>query len=390
MTGLFPLGVSLVLSILTLGMLGTGTALAQIPIPIPTGSPSPAPAPIITPLPLPVPPPQIVAEAGVLPGGFLGALDRLAEVLDRTVFSFGFPTLRARIALAQAAERIAELQALERNGQLTPAAARALLAAQGRLVEIASDVVARQVAGGRAPTDLVLLLARTRLAAAEILRELEEELAVEAELLKAPTPGLSPEGVEVADETLASPPTEEVDEGKSELADLLQELDEAVESLVDVEDDILPQGAPAPAPDAVLRLLAGQKIAKAERDLLRANNSVEERLVHGKVLIADVELRAVAESLLVTARELFAAGNFREALSVAKAARAAARRLASGKIVVEPNAFLAEGGERHASEILEDLVEEGLIDELERATAEIRARQVVEQVRRESGASVLR
>lgn len=319
------------------------TASASGPLP---ASPTPA-VPIVTPAPLPISPPQIVSEAGVLPGGVLGGLDRFAELLDRTLFSFGLPSLRARVALTQAAERVAELQALERDGTLTLSALHGLLASHARLIEIGSSVVARQVAAGRQPTALLVLLVRTRLAAAQVLHEVQEQRALEE-----------------ADTTL-------------------RELTDAIDALVDLEGDLLPPDTASVAP-AVLHVFAEQKIALAERELLAALFVVEERLAHRRVVIADAELRAAAESLLVTARELSAAGNDREALALATAVRGVIARLASETIVVEPEHLLSEGGSFTVTEILDGLVEEGIVGLPERATAELRAHQVAEQLRRDA------
>lgn len=330
---------------------------------------------MVTPVPLPVPPPQIVAEAGVLPGGFLGALDRFAELLDRTLFSFGLPSLRARVALTQAAERVAELQALERNGELTPSALHALLASHARLIEIGNLVVARQIAHDQQPTALLLLLVRTRLAAAQVLQDVAEQLSLETQLSADSTP--SPGGA-----ASARPPSPDLFEGRDDTpATPRSELADAIASLVDLEGDLLPLGG-ADIPPGILHVLAEQKLALAERELLAAVFTVEERLAHGRLVIANVELRAVAESLLVTGRALAAAGNDREALSLATAVRGVTARLTSETIAVEPEQLLLEGDARAVTDILDGLVDAGVIGLPERATAELRAQQAVEQLQR--------
>lgn len=331
---------------------------------------------IVTPIPLPITSPQIVVEAGVLPGGFLGALDRLAELLDRTVFSFGLPSLRARVALTQAVERVAELQALERNGELTPSTLHALLVSHARLIDIGDRAVARQISDGRQASALLLLLVRTRLAAAQVLQDVSEQLSLEAQLRADPTPSL--EGT-----ASAPPPSLEPRENQDESGEP-SELDDAIASLVDLEGDLLPLGE-ASVPPGVLHVLAEQKLALAERDLLAAVFTVEERLAHGRLVIADVELRAVAESLLVTGRELAAAGNDREALSLATAVRGVVTRLASETITVAPEQVRTQGDARIVTEILEALVADGVLGLPERATAELRARQAAEQLRRDAG-----
>lgn len=330
---------------------------------------------IVTPIPL-ITPPQIVVEAGVLPGGFLGALDRLAELLDRTVFSFGLPSLRARVALTQAVERVAELQALERNGELTPSVLHTLLVSHARLIDIGDRAVARQIADGRQSSALLLLLVRTRLAAAQVLQDVSEQLSLEAQLRADPTPSL---------ESAASAPPSSLEprEIQRESGEP-SELDDAIAALVDLEGDLLPLGE-ASVPPGVLHVLAEQKLALAERDLLAAVFTVEERLAHGRLVIADVELRAVAESLLVTGRELAAAGNDREALSLATAVRGVVARLASEAITVESEHVRTQSDARVVTEILDALVTDGVLGLPERATAELRVRQAAEQLRRDAG-----
>lgn len=330
---------------------------------------------IVTPIPLPITSPQIVVEAGVLPGGFLGALDRLAELLDRTIFSFGLPSLRARVALTQAVERVAELQALERNGELTPSVLHTLLVSHARLIDIGDRAVARQIADGRQSSALLLLLVRTRLAAAQVLQDVSEQLSLEAQL-RAPTPYL--------ESAASAPPSSLAPREIQRESGGPSELDDAIAALVDLEGDLLPLGE-ASVPPGVLHVLAEQKLALAERDLLAAVFTVEERLAHGRLVIADVELRAVAESLLVTGRELAAAGNDREALSLATAVRGVISRLASEAITVESEQVRTQGHARIVTEILDALVADGVLGLPERATAELRAHQAAEQLRRDAG-----
>lgn len=369
----------LVVLLLALGAVGSLSVVsAQVGSPSPTASPVSTPPPSASPQPiLPalsssplVRPPEIIAEAGILPTSLFSVFDRLSEAFDRNVFSFGIPQLRAQVALTQAAERIAELQALERAGQLTPASTRGLLRAHQQLLAIADRIVAGQLARGIASPDLLFLLVRTRLAAAEVLEELEEERVAERELDEAEfpsSPGAFPE---------ASPRAPVGDE----VEDFAELLDEKIEELVEFEDGVLPSGNVLVS-EAVLRLLAEQKIAKAERDLLRAIRTTEERLAQGKILIAETELRAAADAALVTARQLFAAGNYREALRLAKDARRIADRLKSGQIAVQPNALRSPDAEERVTRILQQLVEHGFLDAEAQGTALLRARQAIEKVR---------
>lgn len=350
-----PFRVSIVVSLLALALaVGAGRSRAQ--------SPSP------TPLPLDVPTPRIIREAGILPTTPFALFDWVDEFLERNVFSFWIPTLRARIALAQAAERIAELQALEREGRRTTSLTRRLLRAEERLFSIAEQTAATQALRGTVPEDFVTDLTRTALSAADILDELRERVVVEAEL--------------------AGPA--EPDEPRSELDDLLEELEDEVDDLADVDEEIVGvappgQGGVAAVPVEVLRLLAEQKIGKAERDLQRALSKVEERRAAGKVLVADVELRAAAESALGSARQFHAAGNFLESLSAARQARAFVGRLKSGKIAVEPNALLAPNGEEKIQRILEDLTAEGLLGLDVHEDVRTRTHAIVEDVRKANG-----
>lgn len=385
-----PLGVSVVASVLALGLVVCSkTAFAQAPSPI--SFPSPSPSPGVMPPPLPVVRPLPVADAGVLPTSVFSFFDRLDEFFERNIFSFGIPGLRARIALAQAAERIAELQALERNGQLTAGRARGLVIAHERLLGIAQRIVARQLEAGRASTDLVFRLTRAQLSAADVLEELLDELDTEIALGE---PSATPRAELEEGE-------EEASEGLEDIADLLED---TADRLADFDDAVLSvaalphppastreavragaEGEPFLVPAGVLRILAEQKIAKVERDIASALAKIEERLAHGKVLVADVELRAGAELSLLTARQLFAAGNYAEALSVAKEARKLASVLKSGKIAIEPNALLSPRGEEKVEEIIGDLVEQGLLGVDEQAAAVARARAVVQRVRNAPG-----
>lgn len=348
------IGVSIVVSLLALALAGGARrSLAQ--------SPSP------TPLPLDVPAPRIIREAGILPTTPFSIFDWVDEFLERNVFSFWIPTLRARIALAQAAERIAELQALEREGQRTPSLTRRLLRSEERLFSIAEQTAAERALQGTVPEDFVRDLTRTALSAADILDELRERVEVEVEL--------------------AGPA--EPDE-PSELDDLLEELEDEVDDLADVDEEIVGKvppgrGVVAAVPGEILRLLAEQKIGKAERDLQRALSKVEERRAEGKVIVADTELRAAAESALLSAREFFAAGNFLESLSAARQAREFVGRLKSGKIAVEPNALLAPDGEDKIQRILEDLTAEGLLGLDVHEDVRTRTRTIVEDVRKANG-----
>lgn len=357
-----------------LGLAGYAlTAFAQAPHPLPAGSPEPLPGTPSPPpfsatgggvvSPLPVQPPRVVAEAGVLPTSPFAFLDRLDEFFQRTVFSLSLPNLRARIALGQAAERIAELQALERVGQLTPAVVRGLLDAHKDLLEIARRVVVQRMVRGQRADHLLRLLTRTRLSTADVVDELKEELEAEREL--AETDPLAPPRV-------AGDQGEEDELGDLEhMAGLLEDLEE---DLVDIEGDLF-QAVPSQGdiPRAVLAFLAEQKIAKAERDFLRARQRVEERAAHGDLLVADIELRLSGEASLVTARQLFAAGNFTEALSVVEDAQRRVSRLKSGKISVKRGALNSPEAEQGVRSILDDLVQEGLLGVDERAAAEARA-----------------
>lgn len=374
-----PLGVSVIAGVLALGLVGCArSAFAQTPALSPLASPVPSLTPFAMP-PLPVSPPLVVADAGVLPTSAFSFFDRLDEFFERNIFSFGIPGLRARIALAQAAERIAELQALERGGQLTSHRVRGLVVAHERLLGIAQRIVVRQVEAGRVSIDLVVHLTRTELSAADVLEELLDELDTEIALGE---PSATPRAELEEEEEGASEGLEDIADLLEDTADRLADFDDAVLSVA-----ALPQaeGEPFLVPAEVLRILAEQKIAKAERDIASALAKIEERLAHGKVLVADVELRAGAELSLLAARQLFAAGNYAEALSVAKEARKLASVLKSGKIAIEPNALLSPRGEEKVEEIIGDLVEQGLLGTDEQAAAVARARAVVERVRNAPG-----
>lgn len=353
----------------------TQTPLPVVASPLPSAvsveplNPSPS---SVAPTPLPVYPPEIIAEAGILPTNVLTVFDHLSEFFERNVFSFGIPTLRARIALTQAAERIAELQGLERAGQLTPASARRLLGSQERLLAVADQVLARQFRQGTISLDLLLLLTRTRLAAAETLEELREERDVLLQLDEDPLP--SPAFPDVLPEDVLVTPANE------EHVTLTALLDENIENLVEFESNVIPQGN-AHVPKPVLRLLAEQKIAKAERDILRAVRKTEERVAQGKVLVADVELRSAADAALFTARQLFTKGNASEALGLAHDARRIADELQSGQIAFEPNTLRLEGAEQYIERIIQQLVEHGALNADAQQAALFRARQALEQAR---------
>lgn len=339
-----PRGVSLVLAALLVSVtLGCARAvLAQSPSPSPSVPPA-SRVPIDTPPPLAVAPPQIVAEAGLLPTSAFSVLERIDEGLQRTLFSFWIPGLRARVALGQAAERIAELQALERDGLLSPDRARGLVEAHDRLIALASGIAARKFAAGSNPLALLLELTRTRLASADILAGLADELESDAEL----------DG--------------EIDSDAGRVAAIVSEV---AERLVHVEDDLVAAGAAEETlPADALRVLAEQKIAKAERDLQRALFTAEEQRAHGKVLIADAELQAAAESALVTARQLFAAGNVAEALALAKDAHRIAGRLAAHDVAVEQDVLASAGGAQRIQQVLDALVDDGVLGSADAAAA---------------------
>lgn len=372
-----PFGVPVVTGVLALGLAGCSEkAFAQTQS---VGSfPSPPPELRLQASSLPVLRPLVAAEAGVLPTSILAFFDRLDEFFERNLFSFGIPGLRARVALAQAAERIAELQALERNGQLTPRRVKDIVSAHDRLLLIPQGVVTRQIEAGKVPAGLVFHLARTELSAADALEELLDELEVEI-VLEAPT--TTPRtGREEAEK-------EEGEEPPREFEDIADLLTGAMEDLLDFESNVLTKEAlpqesqeHPPVPGEILSILAEQKIAKAERDLFTALAKVEERLAHGKVLIADEELRAGAESSLRTARQLFTAGNHEEAISFARQAHRFVSVLKSGKIALEPNALLSPRGEKKAEDSIRDLVKKGLLSAEEQVVAVARARAVVERV----------
>lgn len=326
-------------------------------------SPTPAPTALpALPSPLPVAAPRLIADAGILPTSVFSFLDRADEFFERTVFTVGFPSLRARVALAQAAERIAELQALERSGELTPELIERGVAAYRRLAAVADDILARRIVRQSVRVGDVAALLRTRFSAVQILEDIREEQETERDVVE----------VRPEEETEAPPPS--VAEGP----DVLETLDDAVADLDDVEEDLLPAGATVTAPVAILRLLAEQKLAKAERDLARAIAKTEERSAHGKVLVAREELQQTATVFLQTARALFDEGNFAEALRVTRDAVRAASRLKSGEIALEPNALRSPRGEEKIDRVLRDLAAEGLLS----AEAERAARQRAEELLR--------
>lgn len=245
----------------------------------------PAPDGAQSPPVLPSTPQHIVAEAGIRPTSAFWRLDRFSEFIDRTVFSLGIPSLRARVALAQAAERVAEIRALERDGALSVATLRDLLGVADRRLAIANRTVARRLATGEVPHPLMLLLVRTRLSAAAVLEELSEELGGDID----------------------------------ELSVLLHE---AVDRLVAVDRDLLPSSTPLSAfPPDVLRELAADAIARAER-------------THDDVL-AHLEQNGRAEDAprdvqsLTAAKTLFASGDGAQALLAAREAQHQMRDLAN-------------------------------------------------------------
>lgn len=322
-----------------------------------------------TPSLLSIQPPRIVAEAGVLPTSPFFFLDRFDEWAERTIFSFGIPALRARILLVQAAERIAELQALERVGRLTPEATRALLERHTRLLSAASELIGRQLALKRASPDLLALFVRTRLAAADVIEERAAEQQGAEELLET-----LPAYVEDADAAEDEPEELKAEELLSETADALVE---------EVENDLGLAAEEVPVSVGLLRLIAEQKLAKAERDLVRAQQAVEDRRVRGRVVVAEAEIRFSAASAIVTAREFLAAGNAREALSAAALARDVTRLLASGKIVVNPQAADAPA---RLDWVLSDLVREGVISLTQRDAVAAWAHQAVTAARTQESA----
>lgn len=376
-----PLGVSVPLTLAALALFGCAhTAFAQqhavSPLPTPTESPAAAPD-LATPTPLPVRPPEIIAEPGILPTSPLVVLDRLDEFLERTVFSFGIPTLRGRIALHQAAERIAEMLALERRGDLTPPRIQGLLVAHERLLAIADGVLADQIARGRGSPQLVLLLLRTRLSAADIIAELAEEIEVEVPLVGEAEGGETPSPVPDG-----APLPEAAEEEAAAVGNLAELLEETADRLVDAEEVLVPaavleRGVPA----NILRLLAEEKVAKAERDFQRATAKVEERLAHGKILIGEIELQTAAAAALTTARQHLAQANFLEAIAAAREARRISGTLKSGKIAIEPEKLFRPQGEEDAEDIIRGLGEEGFIGRSEEAAALQRAREAAARVR---------
>jgi hypothetical protein len=310
-------------------------------------------------------PPRIVAEAGMLPTNILVFFDRLDEWVERTIFSFGLPSLRTRILLAHAAERIAELQALERAGTLTPVLTLRLLERHRQLLDRANRAVARQMERGAISPDLLLAVVRTRLAAAEVL----EERAVEQRAFDELDPDV-PEGA--ADDV--------GEQGVRADASVADTLEETADRLVDLEQDLgLARPKLVLAPE-VFRLIVEQKIAKAERDLLRAGQAIEERQVQGQILVAAGELQRGAEATLATARQLSLGENFPEALSFAGQARTIARRLQSGKNVVHPD---AEKSHQRVEQILDALLADGLVSVADRTVAAAWAHAAIDEARRQ-------
>lgn len=334
-------------------------------------SPTPAATSLLAlPVPLPIAAPPLIADAGILPSSLFSFLDRLDEFFERTVFSFGIPSLRARIALAQAAERMAELQALERRGELTPWLLQRGVAAHRRLIAVADAVVARRLARGGVRLNELEALLRTRFSAAQVLEDLREEQEVEANVVESLPAG----------EENGEPTAEEA--GTPDVRDALEE---AVADLDEVEEDLVPSGPDAALPRPVLRLLAEQKIAKAERDLARAVAKTEERIAHGKILVARDELQQAATMFLQAARALFDEGNFSEALAVSRDARRLAARLNGGTIALEPNALRSPRGLARIDRVLRDLAEEGLLSTEAERTARERAEQAVAALRAAAG-----
>lgn len=319
-------------------------------------------------------PSLVIADAGVLPTSAVAFLDRLDEFFERNLFSFGIPRFRARIALTQAAERLAELQALERKGQLSALKVQDLLRAHTRLLTIARRVLSHQLMSGNISRDLVVLLTAVELSAADVIEELKDQLEV----------------------TLALQTPRNSWEAGSSDEDRPGDLEELLDFLENggLGDSVL-QGdtwlkSDAVVPPDILRFLAEQNIAKAERDLLGASAKIDERLAHGTFVVAEVELKAGAESVLLAARQLFAAGNYLQSLATVREAMGIADRLASRKIVLELSTVMSPQGEDSIKRVISELIEDGLLQAEQEERASLRARAMIERVREDRGRSFLK
>lgn len=198
--------------------------------------------------------PRIVAEAGVLPTSSLVSLDQFAEVMDRTVFSLGIPSVQTHVALQQAAERLAEVNELERNGALTAAVLRELLERHQRLVARADARIMGRLVSGRPSPSLTLLLVRERLAAASSLEELLVEVG----------------------ETLDTLPPESGGGGEGDDQSTRAVLANSIEDLANVEQSVLPSGLGVEVlPPEAVRLLAADRIEQLKRVRDRCSSDID-------------------------------------------------------------------------------------------------------------------
>ncbi len=363
----FPVGVSISAGLFVFGVLGCpDTVLAATTRPLSVSSPSPEGGARSLRLPS-----LVIADAGVLPTSAVAFLDRLDEFFERNLFSFGIPRFRARIALTQAAERLAELQALERKGQLSARRVQDLLRAHTRLLTIAQRVLSREFMSGNISRDLIVLLTQVEFSAADVTEELKDQLEVTLELQE---PSSAWEG---------GSSDEDRPGDLEELLDLLESGD--FEGGVLRGDTWLASDAVVPAD--ILRFLAEQNIAKAERDLLRASAKIDERLAHGVFVVAEDELKEKAESVLLGARQLFAAGNYLQALATVRGAIVIADRLASRRIILEPATAMSPEGEESSERVISELIEDGLLPVAQEQRAILRARAMIERVREGRGRS---
>lgn len=340
-------------------------------------------APVASPIPAVRPavssPPEILVEPGILPSvPLLYFLDSLDEWVERNIFSFGIPSLRVRVLLGQFAERTAELQGLERAGQLTPEVLRRLVEREERNLEALNRLVSRGLARGRISAGLVLLFTRTRLAAAEAFEELREEReALRVDLEDEVAPALDRDrSSEVVSRRMAGVDPDDAGDTDAVVNSILREM---VEKLSDVEGDLLyARGNVAGVPRDILYLLVEQRIGRVRRALLHAQERTSDARLSGAIIVAEMEVRSAAESSLTTALELEAEGHAFEALPLAREAAALAERLSDGSLAVRPASRLAH---QEVERVLQELVEAGVIGLREQTAAGLWAHQAVEEAR---------
>ena len=304
------------------------------------------------------PVPVLTVSAGILPTSPLAFLDRFDEWVQRTIFSFGVRRLRAESALAEAAERIAELQVLESQGLRTAELDSRLLVEHGRRLELAARLVGEEFARGGRPVLLVREVTRTTIASLDALSSLLEN-----------------------DEDIPS-----ADVGEGEVLDVDVRSEDALgvfAMLRALEDRVDTALFPNPAviPNEVFHLIVIEKLARAERDVERVQNTLP-RDGSPSFVVAGDELVRTARDALTHARTLHLSANDREALTFTREIRDIALWFQSGALEVR-SADLAKDP-RAAARIewaLDDLAHQGLLTTADLASARERFLSVLSQGR---------